>query len=68
MCYIKCESFTVISVDTLLVHKNKYYLQVCLDTFAYSYLGDHLFLIIRSDKCCILIKFIQGVDIAKSNN
>ena len=25
---IECESFTAISVDSLLVHKNKYYLQV----------------------------------------
>ena len=24
----KCESFTVISIDSLLVYKNKYYLQV----------------------------------------
>ena len=28
---IDCESFTVISVDSLLVYENKYYLQVYLD-------------------------------------
>ena len=28
---IECEFFTVISIDSLLVYENKYYLQVCLD-------------------------------------
>ena len=28
---IECESFTVISIDSLLKYKNKYYLQVYLD-------------------------------------
>ena len=28
---IECESFIVISIDSLLVYENKYYLQVYLD-------------------------------------
>ena len=48
---IKCESFTVISVDSLLIYKNKYYLQVYLDNRAYKiankqitdYLDENLF-------------------------
>ena len=48
---IKCEFFTVISIDSLVVYKNKYYLQVYLDNCAYEiakkqmtdYLDDNLF-------------------------
>ena len=48
---IECESFAVISIDSLLVYKSKYYLQVYLDNCAYKiankqmtdYLGDNLF-------------------------
>ena len=48
---IECESFTVISIDFLLVYKKKYYLQVYLDNNAYkiankqmsNYLVDNLF-------------------------
>ena len=32
--YIECKSFTVISIDSLLVCENKYYLQVYLDNCA----------------------------------
>ena len=32
----ECESFTVISIDSLLVYENKYYLQVYLDNCAYK--------------------------------
>ena len=50
----ECESFTVISIDSLLVYDNKYYLQVYLDNCAYKtncavnkqmtdYLGENLF-------------------------
>ena len=28
---VECESFTVISIDSLIVYENKYYLQVYLD-------------------------------------
>ena len=31
---VKCESFTVISIDSLLVYESKYYLQVYLDNYA----------------------------------
>ena len=45
------ESLTVISIDSLLVHKNKFYLQVYLDNCAYTiadnqmigYLGENPF-------------------------
>ena len=48
---IESESFKVISVDSLLVYENKYYLQVYLDNCAYNvankqmadYLDDHHF-------------------------
>ena len=33
---IECESFTVISIDSLLVYNEKYYLQVYLDNCAYK--------------------------------
>ena len=32
----KCESFTVISIDSLLVYENKYYHQIYLDNCAYK--------------------------------
>ena len=32
----ECQSFTVISNDSLLVYDNKYYLQVYLDNYAYK--------------------------------
>ena len=48
---IECESFIITSIDSLLVHENKYYLQVYLDNYAYKitnkqmtdYLDDNLF-------------------------
>ena len=48
---IECESFTVVSIDSLLACKNEYYLQVHLDNRAYKivdkkiadYLDDNLF-------------------------
>ena len=33
---VECESFTIISIDSLLVYENKYYLQVHLDSCAYD--------------------------------
>ena len=33
---LKCESFTVISIDFLLIYENKYYLQVYLGNCAYK--------------------------------
>ena len=48
---IKCESFTVISIDYLLVYDEKYYLQIYLENFVYKimnkqmtdYLDENLF-------------------------
>ena len=39
---IECESFTVISIDSLLVYENKYYLQVYLDNCFYKILGNSM--------------------------
>ena len=39
---VECESFTVISIDTLLVYKNKYYLQVYLNNCDYKIVGEKL--------------------------
>ena len=39
---IECKSFTVISIDFLLVYKNKYYLQVYLDNSAYKIRNKHM--------------------------
>ena len=63
---IECESFKVISIDSLLVYKNKCYLQVYLDNCAHKiidmidYLGENpletdenYFLKNRSYKCLL---------------
>ena len=65
---IKCESFTVIFIDSLLVYKNKHFLQVYLDNSAceivdkwmIDYLEGNTFETneIRSSKCCITIELI----------
>ena len=43
---VVCESFTIISIDSLLVYQNKYYQQVYLDNCAYKIVDkqmiDHL--------------------------
>ena len=39
---IECESFTFISVDSLHVYNNKYYLQVYLDNCAYEIVNKFL--------------------------
>ena len=71
---VVCESFTVISIDSLLVYDNKFNLQVYLDNCAYKiaddqmtdYLNDNLF-VTDEDlvffvnffyKCCITIELI----------
>ena len=62
---IEYESFTVISIDYLLVYETKYYLQVCLDNCVYNIvnrqMADYLmnfFLKIRYYKGCITIELI----------
>ena len=39
---IECESFTVISINFLLVYKNKYYLLVYLDNCAYKIVNKQM--------------------------
>ena len=39
---IECESFTLISTDSLLVYDNKYYLQVCLGNCAYKIVNKQM--------------------------
>ena len=57
---VECESFTVISIDSLLVYENKYYLQVCLvliklQTNKWQIILMTIFLKIRYCRCCIMI-------------
>ena len=37
---IKCKSFTVVSIGSLLVYENKYYLQVYIDNCAYKIIDE----------------------------
>ena len=39
---IKCESFAVISIDSLLVYDKKYYLQVYFDNCTYKIVKNYL--------------------------
>ena len=39
---IECESFTLISIDSLIVYENKYYLQVYLDYWAYKVVNKRI--------------------------
>ena len=39
---IECESFTVISIDSLLVNEKKYYLQVYLDNCPYKIVSKQM--------------------------
>ena len=39
---IECESFTVISINSLLVYENKYYFQVYLDYCAYKIVNKQM--------------------------
>ena len=59
----KCESFTVISIDSLLVYKNKYYLEVHLDNCAYKVIDKQMILMkislkFKSYKCSITKELI----------
>ena len=61
---LECESFTVISTDSLIVYDKKYYLQLYLDNCAYKIINKgqiilmKIFLKIRYYKCCITIELI----------
>ena len=39
---VEFESFTIISIDSLLVYESKYYLQVYLDSCAYNIVGKQM--------------------------
>ena len=39
---IECESITFISIDSLLIYDNKYYLQVYLDNCAYKIVSKQM--------------------------
>ena len=39
---IECKCFTVVSIDSLLVYENKYYLQIYLDNCAYKTVNKHM--------------------------
>ena len=62
---IECESFTVISIDSLLVYEKKYYLQVYLDNCGYKivskWMADYLdenILKVKYYKCCFTTELI----------
>ena len=38
----KCESFTDVSIGSLLLYKSKYYLQVYIDNFAYKIIDKRM--------------------------
>ena len=48
---VECETFSIISIDSLLVYENKYYVQAYLHSYVYKtlntqmvyYLGDNIF-------------------------
>ena len=39
---VECKCFTVISIDSLLVYKNKYYLQVYSDSCGYKIVDNQM--------------------------
>ena len=72
----ECEYFTVTSIDSLLVYKNKYYQQIYLDNCAYKienkqmadYLDDNIF----EDQILEMLYYkkidtSEGIDPTKSN-
>ena len=64
---MECEIFTIISIDSLLVYKNKYNLKVYLGNCAYKIINKQMtdyfdvnYLKIRYFKCCIKIINSKG--------
>ena len=39
---VECESFTITSIDSLVVYENKFYLQVYLDNYAYKIVNTEM--------------------------
>ena len=73
----ECESFTVISIDSLRVYESKYYLQKYIENCANKVVNmqmidhlnsnlfesDYLFdFINKSNKCCITIELIYSMN------
>ena len=56
---VECEYFTIISINSLLVYENKYYLQVYLDGCAYKIVDKHM--IDLMNIFSILISFLMLV-------
>ena len=59
----ECESFTVISIDSLLAYHKKYYLLVLLDKCAYKIVNKRQIILMKivleiRYKCCIIIELI----------
>ena len=63
---VVCNSFTVISIDSLLVYDNSYYLQVCLDNCAYKTVGNQMidyldYDLFETDEDYFLLILINGI-------
>ena len=43
---IESEYFTIISIASLLIYKNKYYLQVCLDNCAHKIANKEMTMVV----------------------
>ena len=63
---VVCNSFTVISIDSLLVYDNSYYLQVYLDNCAYKTVGNQMidyldYDLFETDEDYFLLILINGI-------
>ena len=77
---VQCEYFTVISIDSLLVYENKYYLQVYLDNFTHKIVDKQMADYLETDRLSFwkwrrlafntydIIDLSEGIDVGKSNN
>ena len=63
---IECGTFTVIFIDSLLVHENKYYLQVYLGNCVYKIIDKWMMIILME----ILLKLMKislwGIDLTNA--
>ena len=63
---IECGTFTVISIDSLLVHENKYYPQVYLGNCVYKIIDKWMMIILME----ILLKLMKislwGIDLTNA--
>ena len=63
---VVCNSFTVISIDSLLVYDNSYYLQVYLDNCTYKTVGNQMidyldYNLFETDEDYFLLILINGI-------